>query len=88
MQEGSAPNAVFVFNTDMLVPRLRPIFHALDKLEHYPKGWADIVLVLCKPGRPDYTNLAMHHPVVLMKDFPKIYHATETGQHQETKIAI
>ncbi|KAJ6543827.1 hypothetical protein B0H10DRAFT_1625683, partial [Mycena sp. CBHHK59/15] len=70
-----------MFNADLLVPRLGPIYRALDELEYYPIGWADIVsLVLRKLGKPYYTDPSAHRPVVLTKSFPRIYHTAKTRQ--------
>ncbi|KAJ7062845.1 hypothetical protein C8F01DRAFT_929311, partial [Mycena amicta] len=63
---GSPANCVFKECENLLVPFLGPIFRALDRLKHYPDGWADIMtLVLRKPGKPDYTNPSAFRNIVL-----------------------
>lgn len=49
-------NIVFMKSADLLVPFMGPIFRATFKLGIYPKSWkTSSTIVLCKPGRPDYS---------------------------------
>ncbi|KAJ7369241.1 hypothetical protein DFH08DRAFT_616164, partial [Mycena albidolilacea] len=66
MYAGSFANCVYKFNADLLVPRLGPIYRALDELEYYPEGWNHIdSIVLYKPGKSNYADPAAYHPVCL-----------------------
>ncbi|KAJ7138919.1 hypothetical protein C8R46DRAFT_813826, partial [Mycena filopes] len=77
----STPNCVFLECTNLLVPFLGPIYRSLDDLEHYPADWAELrVVVLRKPGKPDYANPAAHRPIALTKGLPRLWYAAKTLQ--------
>ncbi|KAJ7032164.1 hypothetical protein C8F04DRAFT_883215, partial [Mycena alexandri] len=78
---GSTPNCVFTECTNLLVPFIGPIYRSLDTLEHFPEGWAELrVIVLRKPGKPDYANPAAHRPIALTKGMPRLWYACKTLQ--------
>ncbi|KJA18163.1 hypothetical protein HYPSUDRAFT_145421 [Hypholoma sublateritium FD-334 SS-4] len=37
---GTPPNSVMIYNGDLLVPHLAPLFRATSTLHHYPAAWA------------------------------------------------
>jgi hypothetical protein len=50
-------NSVFTHCTDILVPWLGALYRATFCLWYYPKRWQEyITIVLCKPGKPNYSN--------------------------------
>ncbi|KAJ7034895.1 hypothetical protein C8F04DRAFT_877579, partial [Mycena alexandri] len=77
----SPANCVFRECTNILVPFIGPIFRSLNDLEHYPKHWAELrIIVLRKPGKPDYTNPAAHRPIALTRGMPRLWYATKNLQ--------
>jgi len=65
-RSGTVPNCVYKNNAELLVPQLGNIYHAIDKLGYYPPDWRNMeTVVLCKPGKPDYTDPSAHRPIVL-----------------------
>ncbi|KAJ7138705.1 hypothetical protein C8R43DRAFT_893170 [Mycena crocata] len=76
---GSIPNCVFLYNTNLLVPFLGPIYRSLDAHKHYPQGWSDVLtLVLRKPGKPDYTDPSAQRPIPLAKGLSKLWNSCKT----------
>ncbi|KAJ6457678.1 hypothetical protein C8R45DRAFT_771458, partial [Mycena sanguinolenta] len=62
----SFPNCVYKYNTAVLVPRLHKIFRALDVYEHEPADWKRTETIIArKPGKPDYTAVGAHRPLIL-----------------------
>lgn len=60
-RSGSFPNSVYKFNADVLVPRLRNIYQALDIYRHEPADWkVTETIVGRKPGKPDYSSPNAH----------------------------
>jgi hypothetical protein len=51
---------------EQLVPHLSLLFHATNTLEYYPQEWSLIeMLILKKPGKPNYTSPSAWQPIVL-----------------------
>ncbi|KAJ6573132.1 hypothetical protein DFH09DRAFT_852991, partial [Mycena vulgaris] len=77
----SEPNCVFTEAANLIVPFIGPIYRSLDELQHYPKGWADVLsLVLRKPGKPNYADPSAYRPIVLSKGFARLLNACKTLQ--------
>lgn len=50
-----------------------PIFRATFTLGIYPEEWKKFsTIVLCKPGRPDYSLPKAYHPIMLLDTMAKI----------------
>ncbi|KAJ7082810.1 hypothetical protein C8R43DRAFT_909580, partial [Mycena crocata] len=65
-RSGSFPNSVYKNCAGLLVPRLQKIYRALDVYEHEPADWLRTeTFVGRKPGKPDYTAVGAHHPLIL-----------------------
>ncbi|KAE9389569.1 hypothetical protein BT96DRAFT_834702, partial [Gymnopus androsaceus JB14] len=63
---GTFPNDLYKATSSILVPHLGPIYRATFTLGVYPDDWALIeMLVLRKPGKPDYRIPGAHRPIVL-----------------------
>lgn len=60
-------NMVIKECADILVPYLGPIFQGTFKANAYPEKWKESkTIVLCKPGKADYTIPKVHRPIALM----------------------
>ena len=78
---GTAPNCVYKYNSEVLVPRLAVIYRAIDSLGHYPERWKTTeTVVLRKPGKADYTDPSAHRPIVLSAGHARTYNAIKTEQ--------
>jgi ribonuclease HI/exonuclease III len=76
---GTVPNAVFLNNSEELVPHLGPIFRATFNLKVYPEHWAATqTLVLKKPGKPDYTLPNAWRPIVLSDGYARLLNSCLT----------
>lgn len=76
---GTTPNCVMVYNRDLLVPHLAPLFRATNTLRHYPADWAVTqTLVLRKPGKADYTLPGAWRPIVLSNGFARLLNSCLT----------
>ncbi|KAJ7664082.1 hypothetical protein B0H17DRAFT_952326, partial [Mycena rosella] len=63
---GSMPNCVITKTTNLLIPFVGPIFREAYNLKFHVLGWPDLMtLVLCKPGKPNYANPVVFHPIML-----------------------
>src|SRR5882724_10244813 len=72
----SIPNVLLIRCTDLLVPNLGPLYRATFKLDAYPAGWRDsVMVVLKKPGKADYTVPNAHRPVALLNTIAKVLSA-------------
>ncbi|KAF8998372.1 hypothetical protein BDQ17DRAFT_1173799, partial [Cyathus striatus] len=66
----SAPDHVIKECKDILTPYLGSLFQATFTFECYPEDWACMeTLVLCKPGKPDYSTPSAWRPIVLSHGF-------------------
>jgi hypothetical protein len=73
------PNAVFLYNRELLVPHLGPIFRATDTLKLYPNDWKlTETPVLKKPGKPDYAAAGAWRPIVLSNGFARLLNGCKT----------
>ncbi|KAJ7118523.1 hypothetical protein C8R43DRAFT_825802, partial [Mycena crocata] len=80
----SIPNCVFLYNTNLLVPFLGPIYRSLDAHKHYPQKWSDILtLVMRKPGKPNYADPSAQHPIALAQGLAKLWNSCKTIQCME-----
>ena len=80
-KSGTPPNCVYKYNSDLLVPCLAVIYRAADLLGHYPQSWKTTeTVVLRKPGKPDYTDLSAHRPIVLTEGHARLYNGVKTEQ--------
>ena len=80
-RSSTVPNCVYKNNAELLVPRLGNIYHAIDKLGCYPPDWRNMeTVVLCKSGKPDYTDPSAHCPIVLSSGHAQLYNAAKTEQ--------
>jgi len=50
------PNAMLIWNADLIVPYLGPLYRVTFKLGIYPDNWREsTMVVLRKPGKSDYS---------------------------------
>ncbi|KAJ7164005.1 hypothetical protein C8R43DRAFT_879218, partial [Mycena crocata] len=86
---GSTPNCVFLYNANLLVPYLGPIFRSIDTLEYYPKRYAEVQsLVLRKPGKPNYADPSAWRPIVLSDGDSRLLNLAKTIQcSKEAELA-
>ena len=69
-------NEVFSHCCNALIPFLGPIYRATFDLSYYPEDWKiSNTVVLCKPGKPDYTDANAYHPIALLNCIAKILSA-------------
>ncbi|KAJ6593068.1 hypothetical protein B0H19DRAFT_916958, partial [Mycena capillaripes] len=74
-------NCVFRECANLLMPFLGPIYRSLDELEHYPEEWAELrILVLRKPGKPNYAEPGAHCPIALTKGMGRLLYACKNLQ--------
>jgi hypothetical protein len=60
-------------STSLLIPFLGPIFHTTFTLEIYPEQWKkSFMIVLRKPGRPDYSLPKAYRPITLLNTMAKL----------------
>jgi hypothetical protein len=65
-RSGTIPNSVLIHAREDLVLHLGPLFQATNTLTYYPQEWAlTEMLILKKPGKPDYTSPSAWCPIVL-----------------------
>jgi hypothetical protein len=73
------PNSVFIHARDDLVPHLGPLFHATNSLNYYPQEWVTTeMLMLKKPGKPDYTSPSVWWPIVLSDGMACLLNSCQT----------
>jgi len=66
------PNIVIKQSTTALMPYLGILFRATFELEVYPDSWRQSsIIVLQKPGRPNYTLAKAYRPIALMDTLGK-----------------
>jgi Reverse transcriptase (RNA-dependent DNA polymerase) len=67
------PNIVLKECESILTPRLHTCLIAIINLRYFPKYWRTWkTIVLCKPGRPDYTVAKAYRPIALYDTMSKI----------------
>ncbi|KAJ6504263.1 hypothetical protein C8R47DRAFT_968799, partial [Mycena vitilis] len=65
-RSGTFPNSVYKFCAKLLIPRLCKIYRALDIYKHEPEDWKHTeTIVGRKPGKPDYSVVGAHRPLIL-----------------------
>jgi len=70
------PNVMLIRCTDLLVPCLGALYQETFKLNIYPTGWRDSVMVILrKPGKADYTVPNVHQLVTLLNTIVKVLSA-------------
>ncbi|KAF7346431.1 RNA-directed DNA polymerase from transposon X-element [Mycena sanguinolenta] len=80
-RSGTLPNSVYKFCADLLVPRLSKIYRALDIYQHEPEDWKRTeTIVARKPGKPDYSAVGAHRPLILSHGHARIRNAAKTIQ--------
>ncbi|KAJ7712975.1 hypothetical protein DFH07DRAFT_763336 [Mycena maculata] len=78
---GTFPNCVYKFGASLLVPRLQKIFRALDVYQHEPPDWQRTeTIVARKPGKPDYSLVNAHRPIILSHGHARLRNAGKTLQ--------
>jgi hypothetical protein len=66
-------NVVFKQCASLLVPFLLPLFNASINLHTYYQPWCQFTtVVLCKPGKPDYTVTKVYRPIALLNTTCKL----------------
>jgi hypothetical protein len=67
-------NAVLIYCAKDIIPRLGPLYRAVHELCYWPKEWKYIgTIILCKPGKDDYTKPGSHRPISLIKKMAMLY---------------
>ncbi|KAJ7906913.1 hypothetical protein B0H13DRAFT_1553169, partial [Mycena leptocephala] len=75
------PNSVYKFTAALLVPRLCKIYRALDVYQHEPEDWKRTeTIVGRKPGKPDYSAVGAHRPLILSHGHARVRNAAKTFQ--------
>ncbi|KAJ7654882.1 hypothetical protein B0H17DRAFT_856835, partial [Mycena rosella] len=65
-RSGTFPNRVYKLCAALLVPCMQKIYHVLDVYEYEPDDWKRTeTIVARKPGKPDYTLVEAHRPLIL-----------------------
>jgi Endonuclease-reverse transcriptase len=78
-KSGTIPNSVLIHTREDLVPFLTPLFRATNTLKYYPQDWATTeMLVMKKPGKPDYMNPAAWQPIVLSDGLARLLNRCQT----------
>ncbi|KAF7337390.1 RNA-directed DNA polymerase from transposon X-element [Mycena sanguinolenta] len=80
-RSGTFPNCVYKFCAGLLVPRLCKIYRALDVYQHEPEDWRRTeTIVARKPGKPDYSVVGAHRPLILSHGHARLRNAAKTIQ--------
>ncbi|KAJ6468906.1 hypothetical protein C8R45DRAFT_764065, partial [Mycena sanguinolenta] len=65
-RSGTFPNCIYKFCAALLVPGLCKIYRALDVYQHEPEDWKRTETIIArKPGKPDYSAVGAHRPLIL-----------------------
>lgn len=73
------PNAVLIKMADILVPIIGLLFRASVRLKYVPQEWKDsIIVVIRKPGKPDYAMTGAYRPIALLDTIGKVLAACIT----------
>ncbi|KAJ6450598.1 hypothetical protein C8R45DRAFT_848887, partial [Mycena sanguinolenta] len=80
-RSGTFPNCLYKFCAGLLVPRLCKIYRALDIHQHEPADWKRTeTIVARKPGKPDYSAVGAHRPLILSHGHARLRNAAKTIQ--------
>ncbi|KAJ7173834.1 hypothetical protein C8R46DRAFT_892807, partial [Mycena filopes] len=80
-RSGTFPNCVYKNCAKILVPRLCKIYRALDIYKHEPADWKRTeTIVARKPGKPDYTAVGAHRPLILSHGHARMRNAAKNLQ--------
>ncbi|KAJ7812054.1 hypothetical protein B0H13DRAFT_1666413, partial [Mycena leptocephala] len=75
------PNCIYKYNAAVLVPRLQKIYRALDVYQHEPADWkCTETIVGRKPGKPNYTAVGAHRPLILSHGHARLRNAGKNLQ--------
>jgi hypothetical protein len=78
-KKDTIPNSIFTHTREVLVPHLGPLFQATNTLNYYPQEWSITeMLILKKPGKPDYTTPAAWQPIVLSDGMARLLNSCQT----------
>ena len=79
-KNNTVPNSVFTHAREVLVPYLGPLYRATHSLNYYPQEWATTeMLILKKPGKPDYTSPSAWRPIVLSDGIARLLNSCQTN---------
>jgi hypothetical protein len=74
--EDGIPTLVWKHLWEYLQTAITHIFAKSVELGYYPKRWKQArIVVLRKPGKPDYTVLGAYHPISLLNTLGKVLEA-------------
>ncbi|KAJ6568586.1 hypothetical protein B0H19DRAFT_875008, partial [Mycena capillaripes] len=77
-RSGTFPNCVYKFCAALLVPHLGKIYHVY---QHEPEDWkCTETIVARKPGKPDYSAVGAHRPLILSHGHARVRNAAKTLQ--------
>ena len=80
-KKDTVPNSVLIHAREDLVPHLGPLFRATNMLEYYPQEWAHTeMLVMKKPGKPDYMTPSAWRPIVLSDGMAHLLNSCQTEE--------
>ncbi|KAJ7769947.1 hypothetical protein B0H16DRAFT_1307091, partial [Mycena metata] len=80
-RSGTFPNCVYKQTAKLLVPRLCKIYRALDVYKLEPEDWKLTETIIArKPGKPDYTVVGAHRPLILSHGHARLRNAAKTLQ--------
>ncbi|KAJ7187282.1 hypothetical protein C8R46DRAFT_819336, partial [Mycena filopes] len=80
-RSGTFPNCVYKLCATLLVPRLCRIYRALDVYKHEPADWKRTETIIArKPGKPDYTLVGAHRPLILSHGHARVRNAAKNFQ--------
>src|SRR5271155_3313845 len=84
-------NSVLTHCADLLTPYLGPIYRATFNVGYYPQKWRKYkMIVLRKPGQPDYTIPNAYRPIALLDLFAKLLSACvkEIWEHHVERLNL
>ncbi|KAJ7707569.1 hypothetical protein B0H17DRAFT_918221, partial [Mycena rosella] len=80
-RSGTFPNCIYKMCAALLVPRLQKIYRALDVYRIEPEDWKRTeTIVARKPGKPDYTRVGAHRPLILSHGHARLRNAAKNLQ--------
>ncbi|KAF7373394.1 RNA-directed DNA polymerase from transposon X-element [Mycena sanguinolenta] len=80
-RSGTFPNCLYKYCAASLVPRLCKIYRALDVYQHEPEDWKRTETIIArKPGKPDYSLVGAHRPLILSHGHARLRNAAKTIQ--------
>lgn len=67
------PNVVLKKTAQLIVPIIGPLFRATFRIGYFPQEWKDSeIIVLRKPGKPDYAEPNAYRPIALLDTIGKV----------------